>query len=186
MKIFIVRHGQDFDNLNGILNGRRDEVLTDLGREQANKTARKLKSAKIDFVYSSPLKRAFETAKIIADYIGIDNVLIDDDLVERDFGVLTGKPINEIKKLAKEVLSINGVDYFLDAKNSESFPDVLKRVSIFLKKISLQHPDENILLVTHGDTGKMIRAAYMGWDWKRGLETPYFNNADVLELVNYN
>ena len=61
--LFIVRHGQDEDNANLTLNGRRDKPLTELGRQQAKTVATKLKNHQIDVIYSSPLKRAFETAQ---------------------------------------------------------------------------------------------------------------------------
>jgi len=67
LKIYLARHGQDTDNIAGILNGRRNESLTEKGIEQAHETADKIKKVGISFdvVYSSPLQRAFETAKII-------------------------------------------------------------------------------------------------------------------------
>ena len=64
LKIFLARHGQDEDNARGLLNGRRDEPLTDLGIIQANKLAQEIKDIglKFDVIYSSPLQRAFETS----------------------------------------------------------------------------------------------------------------------------
>jgi hypothetical protein len=46
----------------------------------------------------------------------------------------------------------------------------------------IKNIDKNILIVTHGDTGKMIRASYFGWTWKKGLQTPYFDNTEIIEL----
>lgn len=69
LKIYIARHGQNIDNKNGILNGHRDGALTDKGVEQAYEIANKIKESGLtfNFVYSSPLQRAFETAKIISE-----------------------------------------------------------------------------------------------------------------------
>ena len=69
LKIYLARYGQDADNISGVLNGRRNESLTEKGIEQARETADKIKKVKISFdvVYSSPLQRAFETAKIISE-----------------------------------------------------------------------------------------------------------------------
>ena len=62
--IYIARHGQNEDNVHGILNGHRDLPLTDLGRQQARQLARHIKDRGLvfDAVYASPLGRAFETA----------------------------------------------------------------------------------------------------------------------------
>jgi len=68
VEIFIARHGQNEDNVNGILNGHRDLPLTDLGREQAQQLGEGIaqQGLQFDAVYSSPLRRAFETAQIAA------------------------------------------------------------------------------------------------------------------------
>lgn len=64
--IYIARHGQNEDNVRGILNGHRNLPLTDLGRQQARQLARHIKDRELvfDAVYASPLGRAFETAAV--------------------------------------------------------------------------------------------------------------------------
>lgn len=71
MNIYVVRHGQDEDNANGILNGHRDMPLTELGKEQAKQLAQKIKDTNIVFdkAYSSPLQRAYITGKTITDVL---------------------------------------------------------------------------------------------------------------------
>ncbi|MFA4871942.1 MAG: histidine phosphatase family protein [Patescibacteria group bacterium] len=182
-KIFIVRHGQDMDNANNILNGLRDLALTDLGRKQARATAQKLKDKNIGIIYSSPLKRALETARIMARALGVKKIIVNNDLRERDFGVLTGKSLADIPKYSKNNLPIDGTLYFLDVKKAESFPTVYERAKGVLEKIVAQKNGQNILIVTHGDFGKMLRAVFYNWDWERGLKTPHFGNGDVLELM---
>ena len=102
--LLLVRHGQDTDNQNGILNGRRDTDLTRLGKEQAEEVAIKLKKFSIDAIYTSPLKRTRETAEIINQEIKTGPLKIDSDLIERDFGVLTGKSLGDIPVFAKKIL----------------------------------------------------------------------------------
>jgi len=181
-EILIVRHGQDEDNAKQILNGRRDMPLTELGRQQAQTVAVKLRDNNINFIYSSPLKRAHETAEIIAAELGISDVTINPDLIERDFGILTGKPISEIPQYATKLLPTDRVLYFLEAEGAEDFPTLYIRGGKVLKDIEDQHPEENVLIVAHGDIGKMIRAAYHGWTWEQGLLQPYVDNTGVLEL----
>lgn len=181
-KIYLVRHGQDKDNEAKILNGRRDMELTDLGRAQAKQVAEKLRDKNIQIVYASPLKRAYETARIIAEELGIDEIVADEHLMEREFGILTGRPLEDIPKLATEVMHVDGVNYFLEVEGAENFPSLLRRGTKILAEIRSRHPGQDILIVTHGDTGKMIRAAFHGWSWEEGLKTPYFANTGVLEL----
>ncbi|MFH1173105.1 MAG: histidine phosphatase family protein [bacterium] len=182
VKTYIIRHGQDTDNATGILNGWRDTSLTELGRNGAYKTAEKLEDKNIQVIYSSPLKRAKETARIIADELGIAEVQIASDLIERNFGVMTGKLVADIKKYTDKILESDGINYFIDVEGAEPYPDLLKRGGKVLNEIRQNHPNENILLVTHGDIGKMIRAAHYGWIWEQGLKTPYFANAEAIEL----
>lgn len=181
-KIFLVRHGQDTDNAAGILNGHRDTDLTELGREQAKIVAKKLRDNHIEIVYSSPLKRAYETARIIADELGVDEVIADKHLIERDFGVLTGKPHSDIPKYASKILETDKINYFIEVDGAENFPMLYKRGKKVLQEVIERHPNKNVLVVTHGDIGKMIRAAFHNWSWEDGLKTPYFDNTGILEL----
>ena len=181
-KIFLVRHGQDTDNAAGLLNGRRDTELTELGRRQARKVVKKLRDVKAQIIYASPLKRAYETARIIATELGIDEVITDEHLIERDFGILTGKSVSDISKYAGKILPTDRVNYFLEAEGAEDFPELLKRGKKILNEIQQRHPRRIVLIVTHGDIGKMIRAAFHGWTWEQGLRTRYLDNTGVLEL----
>ena len=181
-KLFIVRHGQDEDNANGILNGRRNQPLTSLGREQARTVTEKLHTYKIDIIYSSPLKRAFETAQIIGAKLKINDILIHEHLIEREFGILSGKPISDIPLFAKKILKTDRVNYFLEAQGAEKFPDLYKRAQKNLYEIKEKNINENVLVVAHGDIGKMLRAAHHRWTWREGLKKPYFENTGILEL----
>jgi len=68
MRIILTRHGQTEENLQGILQGHLQGKLSQLGKEQARKLALRLKDEKIDYIYSSDLARAADTAKEIAKY----------------------------------------------------------------------------------------------------------------------
>lgn len=188
MKILIARHGQDQDNFNNILNGHRNMPLTALGKEQAKVAANKLLDDNIgvDVILSSPLKRAFGTAEIISKTINGPKPIIEPLLIERDFGILTGRPLSEIPKYAGKTLQTDVVNYFLEAENSETFPELYRRANLVLKKVSTEYPNKTVLLVTHGDTGKMVRAAFHKWTWKKGLMTKYFDNSEILFLEERN
>ncbi len=77
--IYIVRHGQTDWNVKGIYQGRIDIPLNETGREQARKTKKELEGIKFDKVFSSPLKRALETAQIICN----NEIITDKRIIER-------------------------------------------------------------------------------------------------------
>jgi broad specificity phosphatase PhoE len=185
LKIYLARHGQNKDNAEGILNGHRDEPLTDKGIEQAHEVANKIKDTGIHFdhVYSSPLKRAYHTAEIICNTLGMPKPEILPDLIERDFGVLTGEKQSRIKELCSpDIVETDTITYFLSPKGAETFPQLIQRAHKVLGEVRAKHTDGNILLVTHGDFGKMIYAAYYNLDWMNVLKMFHFGNSELLEL----
>ena len=163
LNIYLVRHGQDTDNVKNILNGHRDNDLTPLGLSQASDLAFFIKSHKINFekVYSSPLKRAYQTASVITKTLDLPNPEVLPDLIERDFGLMTGKMVSEINDLpATSLIKTKTITYFLDAPEAETFPQIVARAQRVLKFLEEKYQDGNILLVSHGDFGKAIYAAY--------------------------
>ena len=185
LKIYLARHGQDQDNAKGILNGRRNEPLTDLGNGQAKTLAGEIKDAGLTFdaVYSSPLGRAYTTAETVTDTLGIAKPIVMEDLIERDFGIMTGKPTKDIPTLcAPDIVQTDTICYFLSPEGAETFPQLIERGKKVIAGIQARHNDGNILLVTHGDIGKMIYAAYYKLDWKPLLTMFHFGNSDLLLL----
>lgn len=186
MKIYIVRHGQDQDNANGLLNGHRDTALTEIGIEQANQIANKIQEANLVFdkVYSSPLQRAYRTAEIIANRLQLPKPEKLDLLIERDYGIMSGQKVTDIEKLCSpNILKTNTITYFLEAEGAETFPQVQDRASQVLKFLTHNHNDQNILLVTHGDLGKMLYAEYYNLYWREVLESFHFGNSELLLLA---
>eukprot|EP00537_Pseudo-nitzschia_pungens_P019683 CAMPEP_0172402882 /NCGR_PEP_ID=MMETSP1061-20121228/56517_1 /TAXON_ID=37318 /ORGANISM="Pseudo-nitzschia pungens, Strain cf. pungens" /LENGTH=240 /DNA_ID=CAMNT_0013137031 /DNA_START=35 /DNA_END=757 /DNA_ORIENTATION=+ len=214
LTIYLARHGQDEDNASGILNGRRDMPLTDLGRTQAATLAGKIRATKLSFdaIYSSPLQRAFETASIVAATTkglsgdkhinAAESIRKVDDLAERDFGIMTGKPVVDISSICgpDDLLKTPTVNYFLSPEGAETFPQLKERASRALAFLNEQHAaasssasasassssggdgddDDSILVVTHGDFGKMFYAAYYDLDWKDVLQEFHFGNSEVI------
>jgi probable phosphoglycerate mutase len=155
--IIFLRHGQAINNTQRILAGRTPGVpLTEKGVDQAEKAAKFLEDMNISAIYSSPIERAKNTANIVGKHNSID-VRIDDRLIELDMGKFTGMPYDEIfsshgnvfMKFYKGELEIahNGV---------ETFADVKKRVLGMVDHVIENHPDENVVLVTHMDPIKAM------------------------------
>ncbi len=183
--IYLARHGQDQDNAAGILNGRRDTALTDLGIEQAHALAEKVKSGNFGIakIFASPLQRAYRTAEIVADSLNLAKPEKVDLLIERDFGVMTGKLVADIEPMcAPDILKCNPVIYFLSPTEGETFPQLFARGQEIVKYFEGLHLEESILLVAHGDIGKMIYAAYYELEWESILQEFHLGNTEMVVL----
>ena len=100
---YLLRHGETKWNAENRICGRSDVPLSEAGRRQAKRLAERLKPISFDTLYSSPLKRAIDTARFISERIGLEPVL-DDRLVELDYGQWEGKTLEEIRKNDPETL----------------------------------------------------------------------------------
>lgn len=94
MTLHVVRHGRTEANAAGLLLGRADPVLDDVGRQQAVAIGRALPDCSI--VVSSPLARCRETAALIAEQGGVDELMVDERLIEIDYGALDLTPMREV------------------------------------------------------------------------------------------
>lgn len=185
VEIFIARHGQNEDNVTNTLNGHRDLPLTDLGRAQAKELGEAISSAGLTFdaIYTSPLSRARETAEIVARIIGADQPIVNDLLIERDFGVMTGKNAADIETMcAPDIIQAEVVTYFLSPEGAETFPELVERGQKVLKFIRSNHSSGKVLLVSHGDFGKMLYAAATGKQWRDVLVDFHFGNGDLIDI----
>ena len=185
LKIYLVRHGQDEDNRDGILNGYRDTALTPLGLEQAHQLALYIKNNQLTFdhIYSSPLKRAYDTARTITSILKMPDPEIFPELIERDFGVMTGRHKDEIEKMcAPDIVKAEEISYFLNPIGGETFPELYERAQRVLDSLKQKYSDGSILLVSHGDICKMIYAAYHQLTWQEVLPLFHFGNAELVLL----
>jgi len=168
-RLLLVRHGQDADNSHSIINGRRDAPLTDLGRSQAAAISDDLQSENISCIYSSPLQRAHQTASIIAGKLGIEDLHIHPDLIERDYGILTGCSVSDIPKLAGRLFVSHGFKYVIQASGIEEYANLWTRAGHVLRKIREQHRGETVLVVAHNEILKMMRANAIQRSWEDEL-----------------
>jgi uncharacterized phosphatase len=185
MNIYIARHGQDEDNVLGILNGHRDKPLTSLGLEQAHILAEHIEKTgiKFDEVHSSPLQRAYDTAQIITKKLGIIASDTLEVLIERNFGIMTGQKAEDIEKMCSpDIIKTDTITYFLNPEGAETFPTLMVRAQQAIDLIKFNSANNDILIVCHGDIGKMIYAAYYNLPWEDVLTGFHFGNSDLLLL----
>ncbi|KAL5777850.1 hypothetical protein ACOSP7_010776 [Xanthoceras sorbifolium] len=152
-EIIVVRHGETAWNADGRIQGHLDVELNDVGRQQAAAVADRLsKEMAISAVYSSDLKRAFETASIIANRCGVPEVITDPDLRERHLGDLQGLQLKEAAELKPDAYlasSSSRTDQEIPG-GGESFEQLYHRCTSSLQKIGMKHRGEQAVVVTHG------------------------------------
>lgn len=155
--IIFLRHGQAKNNTERILAGRTKGVsLTEEGMIQAQNIAKFLKPMDISHVYSSPIERAYNTAKIVAEH-NSSKVTIDDRLIELDMGKFTGMRYDDIFSLHGNIfMKFYGGSTEIEYNGVETFEQVKKRVSTIVQQVISDHNNENVVLVTHMDPIKAI------------------------------
>ena len=191
MNIYVTRHGETEWNTYWKLQGRSNTVLNEKGREQACLTHNGFVEAGISFdrIYSSPLKRAVETAVLMTEK-SESEIIKDDRLIEFCFGKAEGKTPDERKEdpeLKDFHLFFDEPEKYVALEGAEPFESVLKRTASFwedeikpLEKTGIQ----NILVVTHGGTMQSLLLHIDGRSLKHYWKTKMANctiNKIVLE-----
>ena len=155
--IIFLRHGQAKNNIEKILSGRTPNVpLTSQGIAQAEQTARLLSEMNISAIYSSPIQRAMETAKIVARHNSLD-FTIDDRLIEIDMGKFTGMFYDKIfSNYGNVFLKFYNGELEVAHNGVETFSEVKKRVLSMIEHTRKHHSGQNVVLVTHMDPIKAM------------------------------
>jgi len=139
--LYLVRHGETDWNLARRIQGSTDIPLNNTGRAQAAATGRLLSRREWDAIYTSPLSRAEETARLIAAEIGLSAPVPVAAIVERNYGEAEGLADPELRERFPGDTPVPG---------RESRDDVVARVLPALVGLAERHPDEAILVVSHG------------------------------------
>src|SRR5436190_9976960 len=145
--LLLVRHGETDWNAAGRLQGHTDRPLSDYGREQARRLASELTGEEFDAIYSSDLARARETAEIVGAELDLP-VVLDPDLREKDWGNWEG--LTSTERLGIELVG-------------ESTLQHTKRMLAALGRIAAKHPDDRVLVVTHGGSMRRVQTEALGF-----------------------
>ncbi|WP_116107248.1 histidine phosphatase family protein [Lewinella sp. IMCC34191] len=141
-KIGFIRHGITDWNAAQRIQGQTDIPLNETGRSQVRALAERLRDEAWDYIYSSDLSRARETAEIIARAIGLSLVL-DQRLREMGCGQIEGTTL-------EERVSRWGDDWRTHSLGIETKESIVSRGLSFVTEIVDRHPDANVLIVSHG------------------------------------
>ncbi len=140
-EICLIRHGETNWNAESRMQGRTDIPLNETGRLQAAATAEFLSGEPWDYIYSSPLIRARETAGRIAEAVGLREISTEFDLIECNFGIAEGMLIEERRKIYPDISMI---------PDAENFDDLRIRVKNIINRIASRHENSRIIVIAHG------------------------------------
>lgn len=184
MKIYLTRHGETEWNKMDRVQGILDSKLTEDGIKMAEILRERSKDIKFDKVYSSDLKRAEDTAKIVAPE---NKIITTPYLREIDVGNWSGKYFYTLKEADEELYTT----YFkephkYERPDGESLHDVMNRVEKFFEEYILNSEDKNILVVSHGVTIVAILDYVEKIDLKNFWTNRVIRNAtfNIIEYVD--
>jgi probable phosphoglycerate mutase len=149
--ICVTRHGETDWNISGVLQGWIDVPLNANGRKQALEMADAFKDSGFSHVWTSPLSRASETARIVAEALGLPAPIHCEGLKERNFGRVQGMTKQDLSVLHPglhaDILRRDPVCHFDEGESPDQFAD---RIVASLHEIARRHPGERVLAMTHG------------------------------------
>ncbi len=173
-EIYFMRHGESTANAKRIIAGHADAPLTKKGIEQAHMAGRDIVRQKLtfDLIFSSPLKRALDTAHIVAGEVGLSkDIIISDLLIEQSRGNLEGKSVDILETIT---------DSELVAQGGEGAEALSLRARQTLEWC-LQQEGDQILIVSHNRLGKAILGEAKPFDSQDNKKLP---NAQVLKILS--
>jgi probable phosphoglycerate mutase len=175
--LFLVRHGEAESNRDGRFGGWTSSPLTEVGRQQALRTAGEVQRRQPTVLITSDLERARQTAAPIAGLLGLEPVF-EPGLRERTLGVFDGLSFAEAEAQYPELWKrLAARDPTAVPEGGESAGDVYGRVSRAIQKLIVDHAGQRIVVVSHG------LAMFHAFTFVCGLGVPH-NDLPVFMLVD--
>jgi broad specificity phosphatase PhoE len=174
--LLLARHGQTADNAGGLILGRRDPPLSELGNAQARALAAAAREARIASLWTSPLRRAAATAAIVSEATGAP-VSVLDDLAESERGSWEGRPLAELRRTEPErFAAFEAASDGFAFPGGESLADQVVRTRDALDRVAAG--PQPALVVAHVGT---IRAAMLALGLRPPAEADVAH-AQIIEL----
>lgn len=171
---YLIRHGLIRSNEEEVYAGRNCEGLTDKGKEQADRIGRQIEGLGIEVIYTSPLQRTVQTAKILNHYCN-SKLIEDRDLIELDLGHWTGLSKDQVwaKYPVQYRAWLDNPSQFKEA-GIESLESVQERVLSSLNRFLQLRPEKTAAFVTHSVAVKVAVLHYrkLSLDWYHEIEVP--------------
>jgi broad specificity phosphatase PhoE len=177
--LFLARHGETAWNLEQRWQGQTDVELNDAGRAQARVLAARLAEHEIRSIIASDLSRARETAEIIAQHLGIDDVLLDPGLRERGYGIFEGLTRLECEAQHPEEWACYVADHRHTPARAELDGAVAARMQAAVSRAGAigYACGGAVLVVSHGGSIRALIAAATGW------RPPPMGNGDAYRVI---
>jgi broad specificity phosphatase PhoE len=180
--ILLARHGETDWNRDGRFQGHADPPLNRTGRDQAVELSVALMAEELAAVYSSPLRRALETAEVVAASRGLEPVTVD-GLREVDVGSWSGLTRAEIEQRFPEQY-VRWLDYRQGWEDGETYDEMGKRAVAALLGLATAHEGDRVLAVTHGGPIRAAFALAAGTSYAEARRTgPQVGNIFVAEFA---
>jgi broad specificity phosphatase PhoE len=180
-RILLARHGETDWNRDNRFQGHADPPLNDAGREQAAALAASLAGERLGAVYSSPLRRAVETAELVAARHGLEPTPVD-ALREVDVGSWQGLTRTEIETRFPEQFS-RWLAFGQGWEDGETYEEMGVRVIRALSELSTRHDGERVVALTHGGPIRAAIAAASGISHAEARRRePVVGNCVVVEV----
>jgi broad specificity phosphatase PhoE len=161
LHLMLVRHGETEWNVQRRYQGQSDVPLSEIGNQQAESIAGRLAGQEIDAIYASDLKRAWQTAQVIAAQIGLD-VISEPRLRELKFGILEGLTFEEAEEKYPEMITAWLDDFNNTPERAETIDMFNARIVSLLDDLKRNHDEQVVLLVGHGGSLSEILRVVLG------------------------
>ncbi len=172
-RLFLVRHGQSAGNAEGRFGGHSPTPLSDLGKQQAEITAKALAREKIEVIYSSDLLRAVQTAEPLAAILDLP-IITTSAFRERKVGVLEGKTFDESKaEFPTDYYALVNRNIQHVITEGESYRQLLKRATNALHEVLRTHYGENVVIFSHTGAICFLTLYLLGAINRRTRTTPW-------------
>ncbi len=148
MRLFFIRHGETTGDVEDRYGGDYDDELSPEGEKQVIELAKELQNKGIQKVFSSSLKRAQQTAKVLAESVGCDVISLDGLRERNQYGPLTGMTKNDAKKQYPDFVELVK-DRLNTLPNAESYAEASQRMAVAYYNV-LRETDECSAVVWHG------------------------------------
>jgi alpha-ribazole phosphatase len=167
-QIILIRHGQTSTSAKKLLHSRMDEeVLIELGRQQMQKTALRLKQFSLNKVYVSREKRAGNSAEIIASELGVPLEEIK-GIEERDWGDFSGESWETVEEILGPMTLEERYQYL--PPNGESWKQFEGRINQALDQILLANKGKTVVIVTHAGVIRALIPRLLGVEREETLK----------------
>jgi alpha-ribazole phosphatase len=184
MRLIVVRHGQTACNTDNIWHGWDNCGLTETGEAQAKAVSARLASEHIDAIYSSDSRRTLETARLIAAMHGLEPIA-DPGLRERKAGEFEGVAVDEILARHPTIYQERAADYWVwRPPGGESFLEVKERTLAVIRRLTVQHRGETVVMVTHMGPLRVLVSHFMGMPLAQTYEVAFPSTGVSIFALN--